>query len=255
MAGQDYNRLAEAYGRHRTLHPYVLAALIEQGRVGEESRVLEVGCGTGNYIRAIAEATGALCTGVDPSREMLRRARSTFGLPSSRRDAADRPEVTFIEARAEELPLADRQFDLVFSVDVIHHIENRIEAAREATRVLKPGGTMMVVTESEDDLRHRTPHVTYFSDIVAAELARYPPIETIEAELRGAGLEIGAEIAVSMPIEIDDIGPFRDKAFSSLHLIPEEAFRAGLERLRADLTRGPVAGVNRYTIVVARKGA
>jgi hypothetical protein len=58
-----------------------------------------------------------------------------------------------------------------------------------------------------------------------------------------------------MPIEIDRIDAFRDKAYSSLHLISEEAFRAGLERMREDLERGPVPGVNRYTIVVARKPA
>ncbi len=255
MARQDYNQLAEAYGRHRTLHPFVLQALIEQGRVNEESRVLEIGCGTGNYIRAIADATGAIGTGVDPSREMLRRARSNAGLPSTRRDAADRPDVTFIEGRAEDLPLADRQFDLVYSVDVIHHIEDRDAAAREMARVLKPGATAMVITESEDDLRHRTPQVTYFPDTIAVELKRYPPLSEIEAELRAAGLEIGAEISVSMPVEIDDIGPFRDKAFSSLHLIPEEAFRMGLERMRHDLERGPVPGVRRYTIIATQKPA
>lgn len=255
MVRQDYDRLAEMYGRHRKLHPYVLEALIEQGSVSQGSRVLEVGCGTGNYIRTIAEATGAIGTGVDPSREMLRRARSTAGWPKSRRNGADRQEVTFVEARAEDLPFSDRQFDLVYSVDVIHHIEDRDTAAREAARVLKPGAVAMVVTESEDDLLHRTPHVTYFPDIVSAELARYPTIETIEDELRAAGFEIDAEVAVSMPVEIDDIGPYRDKAYSSLHLIPEEAFRAGLERMREDLERGPIASVNRYTIVVARTPA
>lgn len=249
MAQQDYNHLADAYGRHRRLHPYVLEALIEQGQVNEESRVLEVGCGTGNYIRAIADATGAICTGIDPSHEMLRSARSTSGLPSSRRHA----EVTFIRSSAEDIPLADRQFDLVYSVDVIHHVGDRDAAAREMARVLKPGGTAMIVTESEDDLRHRTPQVTYFPDTVDVELERYPPLTEIETELRAAGLEIGAEIAVSMPHEVSDIGPFRDKAFSSLHLITEEAFQAGLERMQDDLERGPVSGVRRYTIVVARK--
>jgi ubiquinone/menaquinone biosynthesis C-methylase UbiE len=253
VSGQDYNRLAEMYGRHRRLHPYVLEALIEQGRVSEGSRVLEIGCGTGNYLKAVAEETGAICTGVDPSREMLRRARAVTGWPKDRRDAAERPEVTFIEGRAEDLPLSDRQFDLVYSVDVIHHVEDRDTAGREMARVLKPGGAAMVVTESEDDLRNRTPQVTYFPETIAVELERYPAIEVVEAELREAGLEIGAEVAVSMPQEVDDIAPYRDRAFSSLHLIPEEAFRAGLERMRKDLERGPVAGVRRYTIVVARK--
>jgi ubiquinone/menaquinone biosynthesis C-methylase UbiE len=255
VARQDYNQLAEAYGRHRKPHPYVLDALIEQGHVERGSRVLEVGCGTGNYTRAISGATGATCTGVDPSREMLRRARTVAGWPKDRRDAGNRPEVTFIEARAESLPFADRQFELIYSVDVIHHVEDRAAAAREAARVLKPGGTAMIVTESEDDLRNRTPQVTYFPETIGVELERYPAIAEIETELEAAGLEIGAEIAVSMPQEVDDIAPYRDKAFSSLHLIPDQAFRAGLERMRDDLKRGPIPGVRRYTIVVARKPA
>lgn len=253
MARQDYDRLAEAYSRHRRIHPDVLAALIERGEIAADSRVLEVGCGTGNYIRAIAESTGAICTGVDPSAEMLRRARQNPGLPKNRRP--DRPEVTFIRGEAEDLPLSDRQFDLVYSVDVIHHIGDRAEAAREAWRVLRPGGTAMVVTESEADLRHRTPHVTYFPEIVAVELARYPAIATIETELRDAGFEIDVEIAVNRPREVTDIAPFRDKAYSSLHLIDEAAFRTGLERMAADLERGPLQGENRYTIVVGRKPA
>jgi hypothetical protein len=46
--------------------------------------------------------------------------------------------------------------------------------------------------------------------------------------------------------------PFRDKAFSSLHLIPEAAWRAGLERLERDLARGPVRGVSRYACLWGR---
>jgi ubiquinone/menaquinone biosynthesis C-methylase UbiE len=248
---QDYNQLAEAYGRHRRLHPDVLEALVERGGLGEQTRILEVGCGTGNYITAIAEATGAICTGVDPSAEMLRRARINPGLPKNRRP--NPAEVTFIRATAEALPLADRQFDLVYSVDVIHHIDDREAAARESLRVLKPGGMAMIVTESEEDLRHRTPHVTYFPEIVEVELARYPRIATIERELAAAGFEVEAEIAVSRPREVDDIAPFRDKAYSSLHLIEEEAFEAGLARMEADLERGPIPGENRYTIVIARR--
>lgn len=250
MGRQDYDRLAEMYGRHRRLHPLVLQALVEQGQIGPESRVLEVGCGTGNYIRAIAGATGAICTGIDPSREMLRRASA-----SAASGEGGTSGVTFIRGRAEDLPLADSQCDLAVSVDVIHHIEDRAAGARELARVLKPGGTAMIVTESEDDLRNRTPQVSYFPATIAVEQQRYPTIEQVEAELRAAGMEIEAEIAVSMPVEIDDIAPFRDKAYSSLHLIPEDAFRAGLARMEEDLAAGPIPGVRRYTIVVARKPA
>lgn len=252
MAKQDYNRLAVPYGRHRKLHPDVLAQLIARGELTEASRVLEVGCGTGNYVTAIAEETGAICTGVDPSREMLRLAARDAGLPGHRKSAAAR-SVTWLPGRAEDLPASDQQFDLVYSIDVIHHVEDRDAAAREMLRVLEPGGVAMVVTESEDDIRNRTPQVTYFPETIAVELERYPTLETIEGELAAAGLEIEAEIAVSRPHEVEDIAPFREKAFSSLHLIAEEAFAEGLARMEADLERGPIAGVRRYTIVAARR--
>ena len=250
MGRQDYNRMAEAYARYRQPHPDVIEALIAQGGIGAGSRVLEIGCGTGNYILTIAARTGAFCTGVDPSSEMMRRARRQTGWP---KDREERPEVAFIRAAAEDLPLSDRQFDLVYSVDVIHHLEDRDEAAREMLRVLQPGGMAMVVTESEDDLRQRTPHVTYFPDIVEVELQRYPSIETIQQELAAAGLAVGETIAVSRPVEVDDIAQFRDRAYSSLHLIGEDAFRTGLERMMADLREGPLAGERRYTIVTARR--
>ncbi|HEV2127231.1 MAG TPA: class I SAM-dependent methyltransferase, partial [Thermomicrobiales bacterium] len=236
MGGQDYNELAGAYRRHREPHPDVIDALIPHGEVTETSHVLEVGCGTGNYIHEIARRTGATCTGVDPSREMLRHAESRAELPMNR--GAGHPEVTFVLGSAEDLLLADRQFDLVYSVDVIHHIDDRDAAARETRRVLKPGGIAMVVTESEEDLRLRTPHVTYFPDIVEVELRRYPSIETIQRELAAAGLEIGETIGVSRPVEVTETAPFRDKAYSSLHLIDEESFRDGLARMEADVSVG-----------------
>lgn len=247
MTTQDYNELADAYGRNRKLHPLVLERLIDLGALSTTPTVLEIGCGTGNYIRAIASETGATCTGVDPSREMLRIARGNSGQPEQGREG-----VRFIEGAAEELPLADQTSDLAFSVDVIHHVQRRGEAVRELHRVLKPGGVAAIVTESEDDIRHRTPQVTYFPETIGVELKRYPSIEVIERELVDAGFSVLAPISVSVPHAIDDLRPYRDKAFSSLHLIPDEAYKAGLARMEADLRDGPIRGNRRYTMVVAR---
>ena len=54
---------------------------------------------------------------------------------------------------------------------------------------------------------------------------------------------------VEAPYEITSTQPFRDRAYSSLHLIPEEAWQAGLERLEQDLAQGPVQGISRYACV------
>ena len=254
MVKQDYDHMAEAYGRNRKLHPRVLEQLISLGRLTDESRVLEIGCGTGNYVKAISAQTGSICTGIDPSREMLRIAQSNHGLPKNRRGSGG-ADVTFMNGSAEELPLADRQFDLVFSVDVIHHIRTRDSAARELFRVLTPGGTAAIVTESDDDIRNRTPQVTYFPDTIAVELSRYPSAKVIQQELLDTGFEVGETIPVSMPHEVTHLAPYHDKAFSSLHLISDAVFKAGIERMERDVAAGPISGVRRYTIVTGRRPA
>jgi hypothetical protein len=46
-----------------------------------------------------------------------------------------------------------------------------------------------------------------------------------------------------------DIKPYRDKAFSCLRLISEEAFQSGIERMERDLRIGPIQCVPRYLLL------
>ena len=69
----DYDRIAAEYARSRRIHPQVLRDLVSTGGIGPSSTVLEVGCGTGNYIVEISRLTGCSGHGLDPSEEMLAR--------------------------------------------------------------------------------------------------------------------------------------------------------------------------------------
>lgn len=233
----DYNQLAAEYSRHRRVHPVVLQQLLEQGAVTTASHVLEVGCGTGNYISAIQAATGCHCCGIDPSMEMLSRAEAK-GLP-----------IGLLVGRAEALPYEDEAFDLIFSVDVIHHVQDRPAYLAEAFRVLKPGGQICTVTDSEWVIRHRKPLTEYWPETVAAELRRYPAMTDLKQFMAAAGFTGITEAQVEFPWELTDIRPYKEKAFSSLHLISDAAFRQGLDRLEADLARGPVPCVSYYTML------
>ena len=71
----DYNSLSQEYARHRQIHPGVFQNLVEAGGLGPASKVLEVGCGTGNYTVALKETIHSSCRGLDPSEGMLARAR------------------------------------------------------------------------------------------------------------------------------------------------------------------------------------
>jgi ubiquinone/menaquinone biosynthesis C-methylase UbiE len=102
--------------------------------------VLDVGSGTGTLALAMAADTGAgAVTGIDPSPEMVERAR--------RKAARSSSSVTFDVGVVEELPFADETFDLVTSSLMWHHLPNEIRGAAlaEVRRVLKPGGRLVVM--------------------------------------------------------------------------------------------------------------
>jgi ubiquinone/menaquinone biosynthesis C-methylase UbiE len=233
----DYESLAQDYARHRRLHPGVLRSLLEGGGVTGASRVLEVGCGTGNYVGALRRLTGCAAVGLDPAAAMLGEARGAAAATG------------LCRGRAEALPFADASFDLVFSVDVIHHVGDRAAFHREAARLLRPGARLCTATDSEEIIRGRVPLSRYFPETVAVELARYPRIETLLDLMGAAGLNDLRTETVEATYAVTSSAPYSSCAYSSLLLIGDEALRAGVARLDADLARGPVAGVARYVLL------
>jgi SAM-dependent methyltransferase len=237
----DYDDLAADYSRHRGVHPGVLANLIATGRLNASSAVLEVGCGTGNYLVALHDRLGCRCVGIDPSAQMLAAART-------RTD-----QITFIQGRAESLDVPDVSFDLVYSVDVIHHVADRPAYFREAFRVLKSGGRLCTATDSEDDIRRRIPLSSHFPETVPVELRRYPRIATLRTEMATAGFAAIHGEHTELAYDLTDPQPYRDRAFSSLHLIPADAVARGVSRLEADLVRGPIPALSLYTLLWSAK--
>jgi ubiquinone/menaquinone biosynthesis C-methylase UbiE len=238
----DYDRIAVEYARHRKVHPGVLRSLISRSGIDGDSRVLEVGCGTGNYIRALQDAVGCSCWAIDPSEEMLAAARDRCA------------SVNFHAGRAEQLDFEPAFFDLVFSVDVIHHVDDHAAHFGEVQRVLRPGGRVCTVTDSGWIIRNREPLAVYFPETVEVDLRRYPRLTVLRALMQGAGFRHIEEELLEFRYEVADPSPYADKAFSSLHLISEEAFQRGLQRVKRDLRVGPIAGVSRYVLLWGHKG-
>jgi ubiquinone/menaquinone biosynthesis C-methylase UbiE len=130
-----------------------LLALIPPGR---EGRLLDIGTGTGRVLELLAPRVRQ-ALGVDASKAMLALARA-------RLSSADFAHCAVRLADMYRLPLADHSFDAVVLQMVLHHAEDPAGAVREATRVLNPGGMLLVIDLAEHDrtdltakLAHRWP--------------------------------------------------------------------------------------------------
>jgi ubiquinone/menaquinone biosynthesis C-methylase UbiE len=236
--------MAPGYARWRTVHPQLLDALVAYSGVRADSCVLELGCGTGNYIRALCERTGCAGWGLDPSTAMLAQAR----MGVLRR-------LHWVYAEAGRTSLADAQFHFTFCVDVVHHLDNRAGVFEEAHRVLRPSGALCLATDSENIIRSREPLSVYWPETVEAELARYPRIATLQAELREIGFVRLSQLEVASRSLLTDSGPYRAKVFSCLRSLPQEIYQQGLARLEADLVQGPVSFTSKYLLLWANKRA
>lgn len=148
----------------RLLFPYVEAAKIVSGNV------LEIGCGWGRGLQLLTQAADHY-TGIDKNTELIASLQQEY------------PTSTFIQASIPPLTgIADNTFDYIVTFQVIEHIQNDDLFIKEAYRVLKPGGTLLLTTVNKTFSLSRNPwHVReYVADELKNLMLRYfPTVKTM----------------------------------------------------------------------------
>ena len=152
-------------------------------------RLLDAGCGTGNYAQAMLAQVGRI-SAVDLNAQMLARARDKLAREHRR------GRIDFHLASIAELPFADAVFDGVMVNQVLHHLElgddDRYPAHRrvlvEFARVLKPGGALIINTCSREQLRHGFWYYALIPAETARMCARHAPLDTLRQLMRDSGI-------------------------------------------------------------------
>lgn len=178
-ARRTFDRWAGTYERDpfsRWLGRRQLEAL-DALELGEDDRLLDVGCGTGAGVRAAAKVAER-AVGVDLSPKMVAEARKRAG---------DLPGVEFVEGESESLPFAAGEFTVVLCTTSLHHYPRPEEAAREFARVLVPGGRAAIADGTSDSV------VTRGIDFLCRKFepghVHFHRVEELRRMLEDAGLE------------------------------------------------------------------
>jgi len=110
----NYDAISSQYDRRyqEQEYPGVERALFEFIGSDEQLAALEVGCGTGHWLKVFGNHVGFL-TGIDLSANMLQRAQY------------EAPDVPLIQGRAEALPYRSRCFDRLLCINAFHHFADK----------------------------------------------------------------------------------------------------------------------------------
>lgn len=143
----------------------------ELGRIEGDEQVLDLGCGRGMVLLLAAQRLrGGRATGIDlwSGKDQSGNAESVTRANAEAEGVSDRVELVTGDMR--ELPFEDGRFDLIVSSLAIHNIptaEGRDQAVKEAHRVLRPGGLMLIA-----DFRHTSCYEDVLRELGVVDVRR-----------------------------------------------------------------------------------
>ncbi|WP_154794079.1 class I SAM-dependent methyltransferase [Occultella kanbiaonis] len=168
--------------------------LIEATGTGPGTRVLDVGCGSGEFLAALSEV-GAVVAGADPAPAMLDLARV-------RAPGADLRPAGF-----EDLPWSADSHDVVTAVNALQFADDTVDALVEAARVTRPGGLIAIANWAEGALSD----LDAIEAALAAEAGEDPGPDGdlrvpggLEEVLAEAGLDVREAGLVDVPWVVPD---------------------------------------------------
>ncbi|MCL1906236.1 MAG: class I SAM-dependent methyltransferase [Clostridiales bacterium] len=94
--------------------------------------VLDVGCGTGAFLKKLSDTCPIIGFGVDLEKNMIEEANKKY------------PQMDFQVSGCDNIPLDTSSFDIMVSCMAYHHFENKEGFAKEASRLLKPDGVLYI---------------------------------------------------------------------------------------------------------------
>lgn len=238
MKAVDYDeKLYRHYARGRALTEQQMqawlgafAARLPRGR---PLTGVDVGSGTGRFTPALARAFGPV-TGVEPSARM-REVALAQPLP---------PGVRYVAGAAEDMPVPSGSADYALMFLSWHHVQDKPRAVRELTRMLRPGGRLLLRSNFSDHIPPSGWWLEYFPRGYEVDASLFQPLHEVIAMFTGAGWRVhsfGRVVEPSPGTRAEVLERLRLRTLSTFaHLTPEE-LETGFRRLEQAVAADPDA--------------
>lgn len=238
-----YDKIGTGYNQTRKADPYLAGRLKSLLTPSQNGHYLDIGCGTGNYTRAIAKGDFRFI-GVEPSTEMLDKAR------------ASESQITWQLGTAEDTKLEPESVDGILTTFTLHHWSDLNKGFAEMHRVLKPGGSMVILTSAPEQTAGYW-LAEYFPKMIADSVEWLPSLESIITAAKSAGFESYSTEIYDVKPDLQDLFLYAGKHNPSLYLSPEvrsgissfavlsnaKEVEQGLKRLENDIESGRIEQV------------
>lgn len=178
-----FTKQAESYATNPTIADSEwIGRLVDVSGAHPDASVLEVGTGPGHVAFEFAEQCGEV-VGLDLTGAPLRIAQEKMR-------KCDVDNLTFIQGDAENVPFADRSFDIVCCRLALHHVENSGRILHEMARVCRPNGYVVVEDLTVSEHPSRAEYQNQFERLRDTSHVRALPISELLGLFTRTGLEV-----------------------------------------------------------------
>jgi ubiquinone/menaquinone biosynthesis C-methylase UbiE len=217
-----YTDISKTYDRHRSYSGSEIKEIIDFAGIKPGTKILDLGCGTGNVASGLRELIDVDTVGIDISLPMLSVARDKS------------LEVICADASHGRLPFRDGSFDGIIGGYVIHQIGNLDNLFVECYRCLRRGVLAMLTSSHRQIERHYPVIKRFFPSLIDADKARFPDIPEIDRLLNSTGftdIKHQETRVQSLPLDEEYLEKVKGKYVSTYQLLPQNEFEDGVAKL------------------------